>query len=147
VKVPALVNVNENVPPPDWIALESHDTAEPESLEDVCATVELLIHSTVSPTLTVTDEGEKPKLENEAPTILTVAAGGLLVAVGAAVVAVAAGGATVAVGALLVVPLAAPQAASVTIASNETYRPPRDAIRASGVHLTSRARNISVISS
>jgi hypothetical protein len=146
VKVPALVNVNENVPPPVWIALESHDTADPESLEDVCATVELLIHSTVSPTLTVTDEGEKPKLENEAPTILTVAAGGLLVAVGAAVVAVAAG-ATVAVGVLLVVPLAAPQADSVTIASNETYRPPRDAIRASGVHLTSRARNIWVISS
>jgi len=136
------VNVNENVPPPESMALESHETAEPESLVEVCATVELFTHSTVSPTFTVTELGEKPKLENDAPTILTVAAGGLLVAVGAAVVAVAAGGAGVLVGVVLAPPAVEAQAASVTIASNETYRPPRDAIRASGVHLSSSARNI-----
>jgi len=54
-----LVKTNEKVPPPVSIALESHATALLASLVVVCGTFELFVQVTVSPTLTVTEAGEK----------------------------------------------------------------------------------------
>jgi hypothetical protein len=63
---------------------------------------------------------------------------------------VGAAGAGVSVGVVLAAPLVVAQPASMTMpntATNETYRPPRDTVRASGVHLSIKARSIWFISS
>lgn len=116
-------------------ALESHETAEPESLVVVWAIVAVFVQVTFVPTLTVRLAGMKPKLtiETVAPPVWLPGVGDAvalvaLVAVAGTLVAVA--GATVAVALLAaVVP---PQPASViasVIASAAAQRPPSVAAR------------------
>ena len=105
-------------------ALESQETAEPESLVVVWAMVAVFVQVTFVPTLTVRLAGVKLKLmiETVDPPVWLA---GVLVAVAGAVVAVA--GAVVAVG-LVVAAVVPPQPASM-IASAAAQRPPSVAAR------------------
>jgi hypothetical protein len=125
--VPGFVKTKEKLPPPELIVLESQEIAAPLSLVDVCGAPELLTHTTVDPTLTVTLEGSNAK-EPAAPVILIVVAFAGIVEV----VEVGAG-AVVAVGALVesldVAAAVVPQPASATSAPTESSNAPRDASR------------------